>query len=356
LTFEKEATHGRAVFIESNLADAICGFRPTEGSAFRRKTIQAIQGRLRVGLRRAGIPRELCAYLQVEEIDLIVFKNGQISLVAEIKIASGWSNEILYSAFNHDCINTVTKPFCNYIGRLYDNFKYFIDKKTKTKGRFRFLSQKPDRTTKVNVQSLHILFAGTPDTRNMSHLSEEYRNLLYPSTLDEVKNQTTRKDRFVFLGYAFSYVFSNTPRKDAREYGILIRIAHCLFGGLGSICADVEETLEGNAKLRISEIARLSNRIKIEYHNLLSPVFAYRHEFLLIRDKLFKEWLIERTQSYADYLVSALHARELEQRERIEKRGDRLLNWTLLALAFLSLIGVVVDLHSIGWLTLFGHK
>lgn len=352
---ERAAMSGQAVFIESDLAGAFLALDLNHQQEAARDACARLVTAMQTAL--ADCPETgLLDALVCTSADALIFESGQISVAVHFLLPDGWSGHTLPTLFGGDCRNKVTKAFCEAVPELYndiiDNLRRELTverKKLRVRDNLgNDLNWNGEKA--VLIQSLNIIFAGAlpPDPPPASApLDERLRGLIYAPGPGPVTSQSPRLDEFVFLGYAFNIIVADAPDRRMREMALIIRLMHALFNQLGGVSREVQSYLLEDRIARLAQIRALKRRVRSQYDQLRSPTFTFRHEMLVFRDHIFREWFLDRELAHAEHLIDALIAHEQARETRTRNRFSAAVSVLLFAIALMSLISVAADFRTL---------
>jgi len=348
-------TRGQAVFIDSMLNGAIIAADlAVDGNAIgkiRKQLIvllQAISGTLEV-------PADAFKDLSISGANAILFENGELSIAFHVRIKNGWENGGLRQILGPRNRNAVTYEITKILTRLHEDFTKLLNN---------FLHKNAGKLSKVQdiagseigfpefdsrVDSLNVIYAGEHSGELSAALPDEYRHFVYPRGVADVVSQSPRRDEFVFLGYAFGIIAAPNPTARARELSLVPRLLHVAFNNLTSTSTEVRALLHSKRPKRLEMIRTYYRRLQAEIQAVQSPTMMFRHEMLILRDEIMKEWFVDRSIDEAQTLLHALYEDEGTRAEKRQQRRDRVLNFVLALLAVVSTVGVISDLRDLGW-------
>lgn len=352
---ERAVMSGQAVFIESDLAGAFLALDLKLGHDAAEDSCARIIAGMQAGLKDCPEEGSLDA-LVCTGADALIFESGQISVAVHFLLPDGWDSQLITSLFGGACRNRVARAFCEAVPALYDDIIVNLRRELAVESKrlrvrdnlgsdVSWNGNKP-----VAISSLNIIFAGTAPPHTplaSSPLDDRLRGLVYASGPGPVINQSPRPDEFVFLGYAFNMIVSAAPGNRTREVALIIRLMHALFNQLGDVSREIQSYLREDRIARLAQIRTLKRRVRSQYDQLRSPTFTFRHEMLVFRDHIFREWFLDRELAHAEHLIDALIAHEQARETRTRNRFNAAMSALLFIIALMSLISVAADFRTL---------
>lgn len=348
---------GQAAFLDCDLAGACLSLKFKSGSRATDTALEDINLQIREALAQEIAEHHQIGTIAAVRADALIFASGEISIALELRMPDGWNGRAMHTLSAATTRNRFAKAICLAIVPLYsdliDRLQVILARQASggtvehaLQGRIPLnLKQTPQ------IDSLHILYAGEPAGSIPSNarplLHPDLRPFIYPTAPESVRSQSPDVLEFVYLGYAFSMVISKVPLERLRELTLIVQVMHCLFNELTSVSEDVESYLQSAKIARLRHIRPLRRRIRSKYDQLRSPVFTFRHEMLVFRDHILREWFIERSLAHAEHLIDALISHEQARQATISNGVSAVISFLLFIIASLSLISVAADYRTL---------
>ena len=353
---EKEVlqTRGQAVFIDSELNGAICAADLNLHSEAFKKLYANFQDKLETVLGDSRRESEVRNKISLLNAELMLFISGEASMALFLSMPSGWGNGSFEKLFGPENRNTIAKEITWLLTEMHNDLQSHITRFVSDTGGLavRALSGKtlkPEIPIKP-INSLNLIFAGAP-SETISHvLPERYRKYVYPSGPSEVQSQTPNRDEFVFFGYAFGLIAAANPYDRLKDISLVPRLIHVLFNNLTEVSNEVRALRSTTFQpMKIKTTSSYFRRLQSDIRMILSPTMMFRHEMLLLRDAIIKEWFVDRSIDEAETLLRGLVNDERRRHEQRQRRRDWILNIVLAVLTVVSMVSVASDMAERGW-------
>lgn len=301
--------------------------------------------RLQYALVRGLPPGVDAACFRLLACEALVFSMGEVALRLRLVVDKGWDSGDASGAFGVetrdatcDAVRAATLPLIRELRAACSTCP-------------------PDHP--LDLPYFHLMYAGATRTSPSASAQDgALRALLYPPDAGPLPDHSPRRDEFVFLGYAFSLVAVEADVEERlRELSIVVALCSAVFRRFERVCDAVARVLADTASTcDRPELLRLQETVQVEYEDLLSPTLSYRHELLVLREGLLRQWQVDRLAMRSRTLLNLLHARlsrlDVEQGARTARKLELL----LLAVAAMSLFSVATDAVSLAssgaWLVL----
>ncbi|MDP5184764.1 hypothetical protein QOZ88_19185 [Blastococcus sp. BMG 814] len=277
--------------------------------------------------------------------EAIVLAAGQASLRVILMVDRGWDTGEVLAAFGA----TVRDATCDAIrGALLPLIRELHEA---------CLDCAPDDS--LDVPYFHLMYGGTaPSSVAEAGRADVLRTLVYPPDAGVLPNHSPRSGEFVFLGYGFSLVVcSNAGTGRLWDISVLVSLCSTMFRRFERVCDAVDANLRDEAVTCDRQaLLRLQEAVQVEYEDLRSPSFVYRHEFLVMREELLQAWQVDRLSGRSRTLLGLLGSRvgrlDREQSATVARKLEIL----LFAVAAMSIISVAGEARSLvldeAWVTL----
>lgn len=279
----------------------------------------------------AALPADVersCFALQTCEA--LVLDSGAVSLRLHVCVRRGWSSGDVLVAFGPEHRDRVCHAVREAMLPLLSDVQEAV-------------TASPDA---LDLAYFHLMYAGVaPGTAAQAGLNDLLRTLVYPPSAAPLRSHSPRATEFVFLGYAFSLVIVEAEASQRlRELSRLVGLCSVVFRRFERVCEAIDATLrEENGICDRPSLLRLEERVQVEYDGLLAPTFSYRHELLVMRECLLREWQADRLAIRSRTLLTLLGARVTRLDQEQSALVGRKLEMLLFAVAAMSVFSVATD-------------
>jgi len=264
--------------------------------------------------------------------EVLVIATGAISLRMQVTVTGGWGSGDVLAAFGPEHRDQVC-------GALRG-------------APLPLLAEVQDASAPgepLDLAYFHLMYGGAASDVAGAGGDRLLRNLVYPPSAAPLESHSPRLGEFVFLGYAFSLVVVESGAAERlRELSRLVGLCSVVFRRFERVCDAVDATLrdeEGTCDRR--SLLRLEERVQVQYEGLLAPTFSYRHEFLVMREALLREWQADRLAARSRTLLALLGARAARLDQEQGARVARKLELLLFTVAAMSVFSVATDAQSL---------
>ncbi|WP_324275264.1 hypothetical protein [Blastococcus brunescens] len=266
---------------------------------------------------------------RVLSCEAIVLAAGQASLRVILEVERGWDTGDVLAAFGA----TVRDSTCDAIRRALLPLIRELHEAC--------LDCAPDDS--LDVPYFHLMYGGTAHAGVADTGRDDVlRALVYPPDAGVLPNHSPKSGEFAFLGYGFSLVVSSGAGAGRLwEISVLVSLCSTMFRRFERVCDAVDANLRDAAVTCDRQaLLRLQEAVQVEYEDLRSPSFVYRHEFLVMREELLQAWQVDRLSGRSRTLLGLLDSRvgrlDREQSATVARRLEIL----LFAVASMSILSV----------------
>lgn len=290
----------------------------------------------------AGLQAALAAALPTEvdpstfafkTCEALVLTSGSVSFRLHLAVVNGWSTGDVLVAFGPEHRDHVCRELREALLPLLSEVQEAV-----------MGSVQP-----LDLAYFHLMYGGSAQEHAGAGQDQVLRTLIYPPSAAPLPSQSPRREEFVFLGYAFSLVVVPAgAARRMRELSRLVGLCSVVYRRLERVCDAIDATLhEEDGTCDRQSLLRLEERVQVEYQALLAPTLTYRHELLVMREALLREWQADRLATRSRTLLALLAARVTRLDQEQGTRTARKLELLLFAVAAMSVFSVATDARNL---------
>jgi hypothetical protein len=266
----------------------------------------------------------------LETCEALVLDSGAVSLRLHICVDRGWTSGDVLVALGPEHRDHVCNAVREAMIPLLSEVQEAVTASRET----------------LDLAYFHLMYAGAaPGTAAQAGANDLLRALVYPPSAAPLSSHSPRLAEFVFLGYAFSLVVvaEGAPQR-LRELSRLVGLCSVVFRRFERVCDAIDAALrDEDGTCDKQSLLRLEERVQVEYDGLLAPTFSYRHELLVMRECVLREWQVDRLAIRSRTLLALLGARVTRLDQEQTALVGRKLEMLLFAVAAMSVFSVATD-------------
>lgn len=288
---------------------------------------------------RQAIERSLLgdsSEVSCDQVRLIVFPDGYGSVSVRFSIRRGWDRYITnlpqFSPEAREKLCAGLRPML--VGQVNEVFKELSD-----------LGQ-----TETVIPYFNMTYSGDAscELAGMAALQNNFRRLVYPDGPAPLRSSSPWDNQYFYAGFAFFVLLGGEVVRNLEKFGMLLMMLNVLYVRLARTSLAARDALRGETALDIEGLEQLSEQLRAEYQDLVSPTFSFDHHALILRDGIAEAWDLQKLNGSAEDLLDRVRQKLEVKNARALERRNRWLKGGLGTITVLSLVSAVEAAVALG--------